>query len=192
VIVPGASARKTPRINLLAPGPARGIVYRAEWAPGFGPDDLVPGSLAMRFWVLAISRLVPSIAKERSERARALWRARDGRADKRALGRCEACFWEAGPHGRAIHVHHVRPVHFGRNHRPSNLMALCARCHGIAHSLFGNEDPGDWTRLRLCVVVAFAALDAGRAMSREEIVATVDDVGREMTEEHAQLGWGAP
>lgn len=91
-------------------------------------------------------------ARERERRRRETWRssyssreyreARDA-AIERSHGACEAC-------GSVVYVrtsrgwrkiardfgatHHVRPLSRGGSNDASNVVVLCARCHGIAHS----------------------------------------------------------
>ena len=49
----------------------------------------------------------------------------------RAGGRCEVC--TARVSCGQMHAHHRLPRSAGRDDSPSNLMCLCARCHGIVH-----------------------------------------------------------
>lgn len=101
-------------------------------------------------------------ARERERRGREEWRrsysSREYRRAReaalaRSRGLCEAC-------GSVVYVrtsrgwrraardfgatHHVRPLSQGGSNDPSNVVVLCARCHGIAHTaaLSGVWDAG--------------------------------------------------
>lgn len=91
-------------------------------------------------------------ARERERRDREAWRggysSRDyaearTRALERSHGRCEACgapvFERSGRGWRKVArdfggTHHVVPLSRGGANDPSNVVVLCARCHGLAHS----------------------------------------------------------
>ncbi len=82
-----------------------------------------------------------------------------GLAVKRAAKACVVCQWSA-PEGLALlrgsrledmlHSHHVIPLVCGGADAESNLVALCARCHAIAHALgrmvTPRNQPGQKTR----------------------------------------------
>jgi len=59
------------------------------------------------------------------------WRWRYIAGTRRHLdrGRCAECHGN----GRALHVHHLRPVSEGGNYLLWNLLTLCARCHEQRH-----------------------------------------------------------
>jgi len=59
------------------------------------------------------------------------WRWRFIAGTRRHLdrGRCAECHGN----GRALHVHHLRPVSEGGNYLLWNLLTLCARCHEQRH-----------------------------------------------------------
>jgi len=82
------------------------------------------------------ARLTDRVAykKEREEKARvfrmAVW--------SRDKGRCRVC------PKRSCHLHHLLPRSRGGKWTTGNIVALCARCHQLAHSgmlyLSGNPD----------------------------------------------------
>jgi 5-methylcytosine-specific restriction endonuclease McrA len=45
-------------------------------------------------------------------------------------GKCERCLSKEN-----LHIHHLRPLFFGGANHKSNLMLLCAKCHGLWHKL---------------------------------------------------------
>lgn len=157
---PSRRERPAIRINL------RTATYRVVWG-GTPTEEAAFARRAFR----------TLFRKSRQKRARELWAGRDGRAEVRALGVCEACGWQAdGDNSRSIHVHHVRPRALGTNNRRSNLMALCATCHELAHALYGNTDPGDRLRLWTALLVARSAIDKGEPLSREQVLRVVAEI----------------
>lgn len=91
-------------------------------------------------------------ARERERRDRETWRdgysSREYRAARdaalaRSRGLCEACgavtFVRTSRGWRKVAsdygaTHHVVPLSGGGANDPSNVVVLCARCHGLAHS----------------------------------------------------------
>lgn len=103
-------------------------------------------------------------ARERERRGRESWRAsytsrayESARkaALERSHGLCEACgtpvFGRRGRDGwRRLSrdfgaTHHVVPLSRGGSNEASNVVVLCARCHGLAHSTrcAGSRDAGE-------------------------------------------------
>ena len=74
---------------------------------------------------------------------------------------CQACNYRPRPslRSRSLNVHHVRPRAEGGTDHPDNLLVLCARCHQIAHSLYGNRTPKDRFSLWRRIAVAACAED---------------------------------
>lgn len=61
------------------------------------------------------------------------WRARSKACIARALGRCENCGTPKGP-GVSLQAHHLVYLRLGHE-LPSDLMALCSRCHPHADQI---------------------------------------------------------
>lgn len=119
--------RVCPRCGRAIP---RGSVHRCPMAPGPSRNK----------------------ARERERRDRETWRggystreyqSARKRALERSDGRCEVCgtpvFDRTGRGWRRVSrdyggTHHVIPLSGGGSNSEGNVVVLCARCHGLAHS----------------------------------------------------------